>query len=181
MTNLTTLLKIFLFFLLPLTLLTYCSSVHKKNRRTSAEQKYKLSKSKSLILKVPEHWIEEVTEVKQPVLMFTVDESIQLVIQFFAKKKNKKQLRKKILKEAKKLLPGSKEKKLTIKQFKGPKTVAYYFTLTDKNPESDFLYATQGILKIQKHAFKFILSTNSLKTKDYKLAMEMIKNARLVD
>lgn len=79
----------------------------------------------------------------------------------------------------KKYLATSVEKKLVLKESRGPATAGYYYSLTDRAPKpGEWTYLTQGFFGIEDLMVYFTLLTNAKDSADGKAALDMLRTMR---
>ena len=152
---------------------------------------YGLPEHGSIALDVPESWTDTIRwpkgDTMPPTIVFAplyADEfSIMITPRWRAKGEadfnRMGKLRSHAENSGKKLLESSVEKKLVLKEFHGPATAGYYYSLTDRAPtHGGWAHLTQGFFGIEDLMVFFTVLTKTEDSPSGNAAIEMLRKMR---
>jgi hypothetical protein len=77
------------------------------------------------------------------------------------------------------LLSQAVEKKLVIKELRGPEVVGYFYSLTDKTPRAnEYKYMIQGVVRLGNLKLTFTILSNVKDGLEQRTALDVLKTAR---
>ena len=147
----------------------------------AAVREYPVTARESVRLTVPDGWKETVTNsITKPVVTvrFSPEQGDDFaVLVTFGPNEGTNGVRLAVEAAARNAGISSAERKAEIKKLKGRQVAGYYFSLSDRAPESGWKYLTQGIVEIGDLMAAFTLLSNDAKSKIRIHGLEMVRNA----
>ncbi|PKN66405.1 MAG: hypothetical protein CVU57_07025 [Deltaproteobacteria bacterium HGW-Deltaproteobacteria-15] len=163
----------------------------RKSQSKNLDVRYNASGERSVVLTVPQTWIDEFTQEKgQPfrTITFTQGNDMQsrlmlspIPLEKESELRNPAILRKMIEEEGGSLLSNAVEKKIAMNELLGRAGVGYYYTLTDKTsplPPGEYRHMTHGGLIVADVLVMFTILTNRKDSPVVAEAIQMLGSAR---
>lgn len=153
------------------------------------EKLYTIPNHGILKLKVPDSWRDEVQQPPNdlpPTITFTPPREAlsKILITVIGHKQEKRDfnspnnIKKLVKRTEKELLSQTVETELSLQELKGKSSFGYFFTLTDKTPQSgEYKYMSQGGFGIGNLLLIFTILTNEKDSDVSKNALKMIAGA----
>lgn len=154
---------------------------------TTAERRYSIPGHGTLSLIINEAWKEEFNQPPNdlpPTIKYWSDSFQILVTVLWSPKQDKNFNKLKSIKQslepiAQNLLPTAEETDIDFKNLFGMSSMGTYFSLTDKSPKKGgYKYVTAGAVGTGDLLLSFTILTNEKNSKEEKVALEMLRNAK---
>jgi len=160
------------------------------DRGNSSTRWYDIRNGGTLELSVPENWKDSVLEGPgggQLTIAFApfVGREFRVLITALRNGDDEpsppalSEIRATVESSGRRLLRQAIEKKLVILELRGPETIGYFYSLTDRTPKpNEYKYITQGVVRLGNLKLTFTILSNVKDGPERRTALDVLKTAR---